>query len=483
MDLNPEQLAAAPQKRENGQSLLPPGSAAAKVLPWMVGISFFMQMLDNSILNTSLPSIAADFHTSPLQMQAVVIAYMLTVALFIPTSGWLTDHFGARAVFFTAIGVFTLGSLACALSPSLGFLVGSRVLQGVGGALMTPVGRLMVLRAFPRSQLVSVLSFITIPGLLGPLIGPTLGGLLSHYASWHWIFLINIPVGLLGMILCLRHLPRLAAAEDPGVFDWRGFLLFSVFMIALTLALDGMGELHLPPVAIILLALGGLTSLLFYWLHARKAAAPLFNPDLFAIRNFRIGILGNLFARLGNGALPFLTPLLLQVGLGYNPVKAGLTMLPMTLGAMIAKSLVSRLIKAAGYRRFLVCNTICMGLAIASFSLIGAETPYYCILALFTLMGMVNSMQFTSMNSLTLLDLPDNRAGSGNSLLSAIMQLAMGMGVACAASILNICSASGQEVIKGFQQTYIILGALGALASVIFLRAQDTQGYREKTRQ
>ena len=447
----------------------------------MVGISFFMQMLDNSILNTSLPSIAADFQISPLQMQAVVISYMLTVALFIPTSGWLTDRFGAKPVFFSAIATFTVGSLACAISPNLGVLVASRILQGIGGALMVPVGRLMILRAFPRSQLVSVLSFITIPGLLGPLVGPTLGGVLSHFASWHWIFLINIPVGLAGMYLCIRHLPNLEATDDPGRFDWTGFLLFSAFMITLTLALDGMGELHFDITTILLLAFAGLASLLLYWLHARKALSPLFSPSLFSIRNFRVGIIGNLFARLGNGALPFLTPLLLQVGLGYNPVKAGLTMLPMTAGAMIAKSIVNKLIKKTGYRKFLVCNTIGMGIAIASFSLIDGETPYLCILGLFTVMGIVNSMQFTGMNTLTLLDLPNNKAGSGNSLLSAIMQLSMGMGVACAASILNYCSNAGAEVIKGFQQTYIVLGILGILAAVIFFRAEDTEGYREQS--
>ena len=445
-------------------------------MPWMVAISFFMQMLDSSILNTSLPSIAIDFNTSPLQMQAVVVSYMLTVALIIPASGWLTDRFGSKPVFFSAICIFTLGSLACALSPNVDMLVASRIMQGVGGALMVPVGRLMVLRAFPRSELVGILSFVTIPGLLGPLIGPTLGGLLSHYASWHWIFLINIPVGIAGMLLCQRYLPSLAASEAPGKFDWPGFFLFSMFMVCVTLALGGLGEMHLALSAIFLLAGGGITSLGLYWLHARKTPAPLFSPDLFAIRNFRIGIMGNLFARLGNGALPFLMPLLLQIGLGYNPVKAGLTMLPMTVGSLIAKSIVVKLIKRVGYRVFLVVNTLGMGLCIAAFALIDDSTPYYGILAIFTLIGMVNSMQFTAMNTLTLLDLPDNRAGSGNSLLSAIMQLAMGMGVACAASILNICSAAEFPVLKGFQQTFIIMGFLGAAAAVIFFRAEDTQG-------
>ena len=440
-----------------------------------------MQMLDTSILNTALPSIATDLGTSPLQMQAVVISYLLTVALFIPTSGWLTDHFGTRPVFISAIALFSLGSLACAVSPTLHFLVASRILQGIGGALMVPVGRLAVLRAFPRSELVRVLSFITIPGLMGPLIGPTLGGVLSHYASWHWIFLINIPVGIIGILLSLRFMPLLPAKEDPGPFDWAGFILFSFFMISVTVAIDGLGELHLSKTLIIGLASFGLLCLVGYWLYASKAKAPLFSPALFKIRNFRVGIAGNLFARLGNGAMPFLTPLLLQVGLGYNPVQAGLTMLPITLGSIIAKGFVDKLIKFTGYRIFLFVNTVLLGFVIAAFAFITPATPFAWILCIFLVSGMINSMQFTSMNSLTLLDLPDERAGSGNSLLSIIMQLSMSMGIAFAAAILGLSTAAGDAVVRGFQKTYIIMGILCVVSSFIFLFVKNSKGYTVET--
>lgn len=451
--------------------------SSLRVLPWIVGITFFMQMLDVSILNTALPAIAASLQASPLRMHAVVIAYMLTVATLIPTSGWLADRFGTRTVFLLSIVIFTLGSLACALSQSLEMLVASRVLQGMGGALLVPVGRLSVLLAFPRDQLVRVLSFVTIPGLMGPLLGPTLGGLLVHYATWHWIFLINIPVGLLGIILTLRCMPPLGRQETPPAFDWIGFFLFGAFMVAVTLSLEGLGEETLPLYWKLLLFACGLTCLGAYFLYARKARYPLFSLSLFKTRNFTVGILGNLFSRLGSGAMPFLTPLLLQVGLGYSPVEAGLTMLPITVGAMLAKGFVNRLIKTLGYRWFLSINTLLVSLMLASYALIGTGTPYLCIIGLFTLAGLVNSLQFTGMNTITLLDLPDADASSGNSLLSAIMQLAMGMGVACAAAILDVFACSGENALIAFQRTFLVLAAISAVSAVIFSRTRDTTGY------
>lgn len=451
-------------------------SKASRILPWIVGIAFFMQMLDMSILNTALPAIAASFGVSPLRMHAVVVAYMLTVATLIPASGWLADRFGARNVFLLSLFIFTLGSLACAASPTLDLLVAARILQGVGGALLVPVGRLSVLRAFPRDQLVRVLSFISIPALVGPLLGPTLGGLLAHYASWHWIFLINIPVGIIGFILTLRCMPPLAPKEAPGAFDWLGFGLFALFMVAVTLSLDAPGE---PPISQNLrlyMAGAGVAGLLAYCVHALKARRPLFSPALFATRNFTVGILGNLFSRLGGGALPFLTPLFLQVGLGYSPVKAGLTMLPITIGAMLAKGFVNRLIKALGFRWFLSINTLLVSLLLASYSLINHDTPYPAIICLFIVAGMVNSLQFTGMNTITLLDLPDEQAGSGNSLLSAVMQLAMGLGVACAAAILNFYTDLGQEALDAFHNTFFVLAAVSALSAGIFFQARHTQG-------
>ena len=448
-----------------------------RFLPWIVGIAFFMQMLDASILNVALPAIAESLDTSPLRMHSVVIAYMLTVATLIPASGWLADRFGTRRVFLVSICIFTLGSLACALSVTLDMLVASRILQGVGGALLVPVGRLSVLRAFPRDQLVKVLSFVTLPGLMGPLMGPVMGGVIVYYATWHWIFLINIPVGVLGIFLTLRHMPALEPKEEPGAFDWPGFLLFGLFMTAVTLSLEGLGEEPLPLGMRLLMAGAGLSGLGFYCLHAFRAAAPLFSPALFETRNFTVGILGNLFSRLGGGAMPFLTPLLLQVGLGYSPIKAGLTMLPITLGAMIGKSFVNRLIKKLGYRWFLGINTLLVSLMLASYALVDHELPYPFILLLFVAAGLVNSLQFTGMNTITLIDLPDTRAGSGNSLLSAVMQLAMGMGVACGAAILDVFNQGGQDVLGAFHSTFLVLGAMSAVSSLIFFQARHTGGY------
>lgn len=453
----------------------------AKILPWVVAIAFFMQMLDSTILNTALPAMARDLNTNPLRMQSVVISYMLTVALVIPASGWLADKFGIKQVFLFAIGLFTTGSLACALSPTLDIIVLCRVLQGIGGALMVPVGRLVVLRAYPRQQLVSVLSFITIPGLVGPLIGPTLGGFLVQYASWHWIFLINIPVGIIGILATMKFMPLLTRAGDLHPFDTVGFLLFGTFMLTITLGLEGIGELHLAYAPMVLLMIFGLVCLVGYVMYARWHPMPLFSPALFKVRNFSVGILGNLFARLGNGAMPFLTPLLLQIGLGYSPMKAGMTMIPMTIGAVIAKSAATRLVNMFGYRMILAVNTLLLGGMIALFSTISKEMPYWLMLLVFTIFGIINSMQFTAMNTVTLVDLSEEQASSGNSLLSVIMQLSMSMGVAIAAAILSeftdgLSLTAAHDVLRAFAGTYLCLGFLAAISTVIFIHISPDSG-------
>lgn len=453
----------------------------ARILPWVVAIAFFMQMLDGTILNTALPVMAESLQVYPLQMQSVVIAYMLTVALLIPVSGWLADRFGIRQVFLAAIGIFTLGSLACAVSPSLDILVASRVLQGVGGAILVPVGRLSILRVYPREQLVSILSFITIPGLLGPLVGPTLGGFLVDYVSWHWIFLINLPVGIVGFFCALRYVPAIPRAGKKSAFDKAGFLFFSVFMLTITLALDGMGKNRMQPVQLLMLLVVAGVSLAAYCLYARRARNPLFSPGIFRVRNFSVGIAGNLLARLGNGSMPFLTPLLLQLGLGFTPLKAGMTMIPITLGAMAAKSIVTPLVNRLGFRWLLIINTVLLGVMIAGFSLIDKAMPYSLILLFFLVFGIVNSMQFSAMNTVTLLDLSNEQASSGNSLLSVIMQLSMSLGVAVAAAILSQFSGahtlpSTEVLISAFSNTYLCLGGMAVLSALIFCHVTPTAG-------
>ncbi|MEO8808390.1 MAG: multidrug transporter subunit MdtD [Burkholderiaceae bacterium] len=459
--------------------------ATKRLLPWVVAIAFFMQTLDGTILNTTLPTMAKDLGESPLRMQSVVIAYMLTVALFIPASGWLADRFGTRRAFLSAIVLFSLGSLLCALSASLAWLVAARVVQGVGGALLLPVGRLAILRAYPRTELLKVLSFVTIPGLVGPLVGPPLGGWMVEVATWHWVFLINLPVGVLGVFAALRYMPDLRGAADQR-FDWPGFVMFSLGLVMVSLGVQGLGEHAFSAAVSIVLAMAGLAAMVAYWVHAARADKPLFSLALFKIPTFSVGILGNLFARLGSGAMPFLTPLFLQVGLAYSPSRAGLTMVPIVLGAMLIKFFAERVIQRFGYRRVLVANTLALGAMIAGFSMVDRGTPHSMILVYLALFGVINSLQFTAMNTLTLGDLDDARASSGNSLLSVVMQLSVSLGVATAGALLAafagpvvipIASDIGpSKLVYTFHATYICVGLLSALAAGIFFQLGRREG-------
>ncbi len=460
-----------------------PDEHTLRVLPWLVSIAFLMQMLDGTIVATAIPIIAADLGESPLRMQAVIISYMLTTAVLIPASGWVADRFGTRRVFIAAIILFSLGSLFCALSPNLGALVASRVLQGAGGALLVPVGRLTILKSFPRFQMVRILSFITIPALLGPLGGPVLGGFLVQYASWPWIFFINLPLGLLGGILSLRYFPDLRDPRELG-FDWWGFLLFGAAMICLSLALEGPGDMHMTARTALVLAGVGLGSLAVYWLRALRVREPLFAPGVFRTRSFNVGLAGNIFARLCNGALPFLTPLLLQLGLGYSPFVTGLLMLPLAAAAMLGKFAINRLLETFGYRRFLMVNTVLLGLLAMSFAAIDTNTPVAALILLFTALGTINSMQFTAMNTVTLIDLPREHESDGNGLLSVVIQISTSFGVALGAMLLRLHAPEDHhalsQTLAAFHFAYLVVGASAVLSSLIFLFTPKNAGRSER---
>jgi EmrB/QacA subfamily drug resistance transporter len=455
-------------------------TASNQRLLWLVAIGFFMQTLDATILNTALPAMAASLGESPLKMQSVVVAYSLTMAMLIPASGWMADRFGTRRLFITAIAVFTLGSLLCALSQSVTQLVLSRIVQGVGGALLLPVGRLAVLRAFPREQFLKAMSFVALPGLIGPLIGPTLGGWLVEYTTWHWIFLINLPVGLLGGIATLLLMPegvRVAARR----FDMSGYLLLSFGMVALSLALDGLAELGLGQATVMVLLVFGLASLVAYWLHAVKVPEPLFSPQLFSVHSLTIGLLGNLFARIGSSCMPFLIPLLLQISMGYSPSQAGMMMLPVALAGMVTKTLATRLITRLGYRWVLVLNTALVGLTMASFALSTPDQPLWLRLVQLAVFGAVNSMQFTAMNTVTLKDMDGPLASSGNSLLSMVQMLSMSLGVAAAGAVLAgyngyFATAGAAQTLKAFHATFATMGLMTVASAWIFWQlSPDTQ--------
>ncbi|MDR1025816.1 MAG: multidrug transporter subunit MdtD [Lactobacillus sp.] len=460
--------------KEKGIQAIPPRS-----LPWLIAGAFFMQMLDGTILNTALPSIAASLGESPLEIQGIVVAYFLTVAFLLPLSGWLADNFGGKKVFCWAIVIFSLGSLFCALSNTLLELVLSRVFQAVGGAMMVPVGRLIVLKMYPKDELVKMLSFIMLPALLGPLLGPVLGGFLVEYLNWHWIFLINIPIGALCLLLTALKMPEVTSDERYS-FDWVGFFLFSISIFMISVVLNDNKLMNTLLWHKIMLFIGALVLMGLYWAHAYKSKHPLFSVGLLKIRSFTVGALGSTFSRIGAGGLPYMAPLMLQVALGFSPSESGLMVLTLGIASIVAKSLVPPALKLLGYRKLLFSNTILIGSFICCFALIDHNTPVYMIVLLFYALGTANSLQFTSMATLSLIDLPKRYSSEGNSLMSVVMQISMSIGVSFAALVLNhFCpdeTLSDEDVLKGFHYTYLIIGSFVILSSVNFLLVPKNAG-------
>ena len=443
---------------------------------WIVAFGFFMQALDTTIVNTALPSMAKSLGESPLHMHMVIVAYVLTVAVMLPASGWLADKVGVRNIFCTAIVLFTLGSLFCAMAGTLNELVMARVLQGVGGAMMVPVGRLTVMKIVPREQYMAAMTFVTLPGQVGPLLGPALGGVLVEYASWHWIFLINLPVGVIGAIATLWLMPNYTMQTRR--FDLSGFVLLAFGMAALTLALDGQKGLGISALTLGGLVATGILTLGLYLWHARRSDSALFSLKLFATPTFSLGLFGSFAGRVGSGMLPFMTPVFLQIGMGFSPFHAGLMMIPMVLGSMGMKRIVVQVVNRFGYRRVLVASTLGLALITLIFMATALLGAWYLLPVVLFVQGMINSTRFSSMNTLTLQDLPDEQASSGNSLLSMVMQLSMSIGVTVAGLLLGAfgqqhLTADSSNAHQVFLYTYISMAVIIALPALIFARVPD----------
>ncbi|MFH8136263.1 multidrug transporter subunit MdtD [Pantoea osteomyelitidis] len=443
-------------------------------LPWIAAMAFFMQALDATILNTALPAIATSLERSPLAMQSAVISYTLTVAMLIPVSGWLADRFGTRKVFIVAVSLFTLGSLACALSGTLTMLVISRVAQGVGGAMMMPVARLALLRAYPRSQLLPVLNFVTMPGLVGPLLGPMLGGLLVTYATWHWIFLINIPIGLLGIFYARKYMPDFTTPKRR--FDLPGFLLFGIGLVLISIGIELFGERIVSAWLASGILVAGVVLLLLYIVHARRHPSPLIGLPMFKTRTFSIGIIGNIASRLGTGCVPFLMPLMLQVGFGYSAIIAGCMMAPTAIGSLLAKSTVTPVLRLFGYRWTLVGVTTIIGALIVTFTWQSPSQGIVLLLIPLFLLGMAMSTQFTAMNTITLADLTDENASGGNSVLAVTQQLAISFGVAVSAAVLRFYQEFDSTTIQQFHATFLTMGVVTVLSGLTFMLLRNGDG-------
>ncbi|MDR4895578.1 multidrug transporter subunit MdtD [Yersinia kristensenii] len=446
---------------------------------WIVAFGFFMQTLDTTIVNTALPSMAASLGENPLRMQSVIVSYVLTVAVMLPASGWLADKVGVKWVFFSAIILFTLGSLMCAQAGTLNELIASRVIQGVGGAMMVPVGRLTVMKIVPREQYMSAMAFVTLPGQIGPLVGPALGGFLVEYASWHWIFLINLPVGVVGAIATLWLMPNYTTRTRR--FDISGFVMLAIGMATLTLALDGHKGLGLPPLAIVGLVLCGIVALAGYWWHAKGNHSALFTLRLFNNKSYTLGLIGSMSARVGSGMLPFMTPVFLQIGLGFTPFHAGLMMIPMIIGSMGMKRVIVRVVNRFGYRRVLVSATLLLAVVSLSLPMMALMGWILLLPVVLFFQGMLNALRFSTMNTFTLKDLPNRLASSGNSLLSMVMQLSMSLGVSTAGILLGVF-AHNQVVTNtpathsAFLYSYICMAIIIALPALIFNRVPPDTG-------
>ena len=459
-----------------------PLDSVKKFLPLILATAIFMQMLDSTILNTSLPSIARDLNESPLNMQNTIISYVLTLALFMPVSGFLADKFGTKNVFIISLVLFSLGSLFCSLSQNLTQLVISRVIQGVGGSLMTPVGKLALIKTFDKSELLKAMNYAIIPALIGPVLGPLVGGYLVDYLSWHWIFLINIPIGVLGIVLGLKYMPNY---KSPVIdFDLKGFLIFAMASLSLSISLELFGNAkNITPVLLVFLL--GFLMLFFYYKHAKKDNNPIFPLNLFQVRTFRVGILGNLATRLGISSIPLLVPLMIQIAYGQSALTSGWIIAPMALTAMFGKSYVIGILDRFGYRKTLMVNTFIIGVLICCLAIPSVQSSIYWFIPILLILGFFNSIQFTSMNTISIADLRPYQNSSGNSLVSVNQQFAVGFGIAFGLIVLKLFEGDTtfikNEVHNAFRYTFLIVGFLTILSGFVFRRLNFRDGDNMKS--
>jgi EmrB/QacA subfamily drug resistance transporter len=451
-----------------------------RYLPWVVAIVMFMETLDTTIVNTAIPVMAASLQVEPLSLKAVVASYILSLAVFIPISGWMADRFGTRRVFFTAVAVFTTASLLCGLSLNPPMLVAARLLQGAGAAMMMPVGRLTIIRTFSKAELLSAMNFVVMPALVGPLLGPTIGGLIVHVVSWRFIFLVNLPVGLAALAMIWRYMPE-HRAETRRPLDVVGFVLFGSGVALLSWLLEIFGEHRLDATSegvLLLIALGLLAA---YGIHASRTAYPLLRLALFRVRTFRIAVVGGFITRIGMGGMPFLLPLLYQLGLGLPPWQSGLLMMPSAAAAITMKFGTKQILQTLGYRRVLTVNTLMIGLAIGMFSLVGPGTHPALIVLLALCMGFFNSMQFSSMNTLAYADVEGADTSMASTLASSMQQLSMSFGLAAGSLVAGWFLAGLPQtdrvlISDALHHAFITLAVITVLSSLSFWRLKPSDG-------
>ncbi|MCA5101013.1 MFS transporter [Klebsiella pneumoniae] len=394
----------------------------------LVAGAFFMEFLDGTVIATALPDMARDFGVTAVELNIGISAYLITLAVLIPASGWIADRFGARAIFTLALAIFTLASVFCGLSTEVHIFVAMRILQGVGGALMVPVGRLAVLRTTPKHQLIKAIATLTWPALVAPIIGPPLGGFITRYASWHWIFFINVPLGLAAIILSLRIIPDIRETERRS-FDLSGFITTSVAMVSLVTAMERLGDRQPRIWPTLALAALGFGCLLYSIRHFRRAAAPMVRLDALQVPTFRVTMYGGSLFRASISAVPFLLPLLFQVGFGMDPFHSGLLVLAVFVGNLTIKPATTPLIRWLGFRRLLLINGALNVCSLLACALLTPQTPVWAIMLILYLGGVFRSIQFTGVSTLAFADVPAAQMSDANTLFSTASQLAVGLGI------------------------------------------------------
>jgi len=450
-----------------------------RVIPLIVAAALFMENMDATVIATSLPAIAADIGTSPLTLKLAITSYLLSLAVFIPASGWTADRFGARTVFSVAIAVFMAGSIGCALSGSVTDFVFARIVQGIGGAMMTPVGRLVLLRSIDKSALVNAMAWVTVPALIGPVIGPPLGGFITTYFSWHWIFLINIPIGLLGIAMALRFIDPIRTAE-PERFDLWGLVLAGIGVAGIAFGLSVAGLNLLPwPVVTSLIGIGAIAMTLYVF-HARRVASPVLDFSLLRLKTMRASLVGGFLFRLGIGALPFLLPLLMQIGFGLTPFQSGLVTFGSAAGAMGMKTLAARIIRTFGFRNIMTVNAVVSAVFLAACALFTVQTPLLLILIILVVGGFFRSLQFTAINTVAYAEVEQAQMSRATTLVSVGQQLALSAGVAVGAfsvettmALRHVTELSAAD----FGPAFVVVAIFAALSAYFFWQMPDDAGH------
>lgn len=445
------------------------------LLPLIVASALFMETLDSTVLSTALPAIAADFGESPIVLKLALTSYLLSLAVFIPASGWVADRFGARLVFRLALFVFIAASIACGLSNSIGEIVAARVAQGIGGAMMVPVGRMVILRSVKKSELVDALTWFTVPALIGPVLGPPLGGFITTYWDWRWIFWINVPVGILGIVLATLYFPDIRG-EKRERFDGLGFFLAGVGLAAFVTGSTTIGLGVVPPAWVATLLVVGVALLAAYVWHSLRIANPILDLRLLRLTTFRIGIGGGFLFRVGVGALPFLLPLLLQLAFGMTAFQSGMITLASAAGAMAMKFIAAPILRRVGFKKVLIATaliTACFSLVLITFD---ATTPVAVMVAVLLIGGFFRSLQFTSVNSMAYDEVPSDRISRASAMASVAQQLALSIGISVAAMTLNATSG-GAEIGRGdFVLPFVVIALIAAAATLIYLRLPADAG-------